>query len=278
MGVPTPAGADPAELLRVAVEVAREAAELVRDRRRDGVSGVATKSTDTDLVTAADKAAERLIVGRLRELRPHDAVMGEESGEHAAAGGSAGGSGVRWIVDPIDGTVNYVYGLPQYAVSIAAEVRGAAIAGVVRNAATGEEWTATRGGGAWRAGHRLTCSAETILGQALVATGFAYDPARRAHQARVVAEILPVVRDIRRFGAASLDLCAAAEGRVDAYYEKGLGHWDHAAGGLIAAEAGLTVSGLRGAPPGPDLVLAAPVTLYRQLHDRLVALDADGGP
>jgi myo-inositol-1(or 4)-monophosphatase len=277
MGQPTPAGDDPAELLRVAVTVAREAADLVRDRRRAGVTGLATKSTDTDLVTAADKAAERLIVDRLRELRPDDMVMGEESGEHAASGGSAG-SDVRWVVDPIDGTVNYVYGLPQYAVSIAAEVRGTGVAGVVRNAATGDEWTATRGGGAWRSGQRLTGSEETVLGQALIATGFAYDRARRAHQAQVVAALLPVVRDIRRFGAASLDLCAAAEGRVDAYYEKGLGHWDHAAGGLIAAEAGLIVSGLRGAPAGPELVLAAPPALYRPLHDQLVALAADGGP
>lgn len=272
---------DPAELLRVAVEVAREAAELVRERRRDGVSDVRTKSTDTDLVTAADKAAERLIIDRLREHRPADAVMGEESGEHEGRPDGSGrthGSGVRWIVDPIDGTVNYVYGLPQYAVSIAAEVHGVAAAGVVRNAATGDEWTATRGGGAWRSGRRLTGSAETVLGQALVATGFSYDPARRAYQARVLAEVLPRVRDIRRFGAASLDLCAAAEGRVDAYYEKGLGEWDHAAGGLIAAEAGLIVSGLRGAPPGPRLVLAAPPALHGPLHDRLVDLAADGGP
>jgi myo-inositol-1(or 4)-monophosphatase len=115
------------------------------------------------------------------------------------------------------------------------------------------------------------------LDQALVATGFAYDAGRRVHQAGVLANMIAQIRDIRRFGAAALDLCAAAEGRVDAYYEKGLGAWDHAAGGLVAHEAGLRVSGLRGAPPGPDLVLAAPTGVYQQLHDLLVTLDADGG-
>jgi myo-inositol-1(or 4)-monophosphatase len=185
---------------------------------------------------------------------------------------------VRWVVDPIDGTVNYVYGIPHYAVSIAAEVDGVAVAGVVRNVETGEEWTAVRGGGAWRAGVRLTGSGETVLDRALIATGFGYAAARRAHQAGVVAHLLPRVRDIRRFGAASLDLCAAAEGRVDGYFEKGLGPWDHAAGGLIAQEAGLRVTGLRGAAAGPELVLAAPEGLYQHLHDLLVTLDADGGP
>ncbi len=156
---------------------------------------------------------------RCTTLRPGDAVLGEEYGE--AGTGRRPGT-VRWIVDPIDGTVNYLYGLPHYAVSLAAEVDGEVVAGVVRNAATGEEWTATAGGGAWRDGRRLTGSPATDLGQALVATGFGYDAARRAHQAAVLAELIPRVRDIRRFGAAALDLCLAAEGRVDAYYEKGL--------------------------------------------------------
>src|SRR6185503_8180397 len=238
---------------------------------------VDTKSTDTDVVTAADRDAERLIADRLRRARPQDAMLGEETGARA---GDVDGAGcaVRWLVDPIDGTVNYVYRLSYYAVSIAAELDGAVVAGVVRNAASGEEWTATRGGGAWRDGRRLRGPAATELRGALVATGFGYDSARRAHQARVLAELLPDIRDIRRFGAASIDLCHAAEGLVDAFYEKGLNAWDHAAGGLIAAEAGLIVSGLRGAGAGAAMVLAAPPAIHPALHDRLVALDADGGP
>jgi len=225
-------------------------------------------------VTATDRAVEQLIVQRLRERRPDDLVLGEEYG-----GAEAGGDGqVRWVLDPIDGTVNFVYGLPHYAVSIAAEVDGVMVAGVVRNAASGEEWTAVRDGGAWRDGNRLGGSGVTELSQALVATGFGYDSARRAHQAKVIVHVLPRIRDIRRFGAAALDLCAAAEGRVDAFFEKGLGPWDSAAGGLIAAEAGLRVTGLAGRPPSPDMVLAAPPAIYQELHDLLVSLDADGGP
>jgi myo-inositol-1(or 4)-monophosphatase len=260
------------ELLAIAVRIVRSAADLARDLREQGVSGVATKSTATDVVTEADQATERYVRDALRELRPGDTVLGEEAGQ------STGTGSVRWILDPIDGTVNYLYGLPHYAVSLAAEVDGVVLAGVVRNAANGEEWTATRGGGAYRDGRRLTGSPVTELGQTLLATGFGYAAARRAHQARVAARLLPVVRDIRRFGAASVDLCFAAEGRVDAYFEKGLNLWDHAAGGLIATEAGLLVSGLAGAPPGPDLVIAAPPGIYRALHDALVAFDAAGGP
>jgi myo-inositol-1(or 4)-monophosphatase len=265
--------AEPEELLAVAVAVVREAAELAAARRRDGIGEVGTKSTATDLVTAADRAVERLIGELLHARRPDDQVLGEEFG-----GSAADPDRVLWVVDPIDGTVNYVYGLPHYAVSIAAEIGGQAMAGVVCNAATGEEWTAIRGGGAWREGRRLTCSSETDLSQALIATGFGYDAARRAHQAAVLPRLLPRVRDLRRFGVASLDLCFAAEGRVDAYFEKGLSAWDHAAGGLVAVESGLRVTGLRGDPPGPAMVLAAPPALYPELHALLVELDADGGP
>jgi myo-inositol-1(or 4)-monophosphatase len=250
--------------------------------RAQGVSDVTTKSTATDVVTAADRAVERQVVAALREARPGDAVLGEEYGRSAP--GSAGPAAapdpgaVRWIVDPIDGTVNYLYGLPQYAVSLAAEVSGVVVAAVVINPATGEEWTAVRGAGAYRQDRKLRGSGATELSQALVATGFGYDAARREHQAAVLAGLLPRVRDIRRFGAAALDLCMAAEGTVDAFYEKGLNAWDHAAGGLIATEAGLRVSGLAGAGPGPALVLAAPPALHGPLHDLLVDLDAAGGP
>jgi myo-inositol-1(or 4)-monophosphatase len=271
---PTPVQPDPAELLELAVAVARQAGEEAVRQRREGIAGLATKSTATDLVTAADRAVERLIGDLIRAQRPGDSILGEELGATAAAADG----GVVWVVDPIDGTVNYVYDLPHYAVSIAAQVRGVSLAGVVRNPVSGEEWRALRGGGAWRADHRLSASKVSRLDQALVSTGFAYAAGRRAHQAQVLAQVLPRVRDIRRFGAASIDLCHAAEGRVDAYFEQGLNAWDHAAGGLVAEEAGLRVTGLRGAPPGPDLVLAAPPGLYDQLHDLLVSLAADSGP
>ena len=264
----------PEELLGIAVRIAREAAATARRMRTEAITDVQTKSTDTDVVTAADRAVERQVVEALRRERPGDGVLGEEYGDTAGTATS----GVRWILDPIDGTVNYLYGLPQYAVSLAAEVNGEVVAGVVRNAATNEEWTATRGGGAWRDGRRLTGSVRTTLDQALVATGFGYDAARRAHQGAVLAGLITRVRDIRRFGAAALDLCMAAEGMVDAYFEKGLNPWDYAAGGLIAAEAGLRVSGVDGAPAGPGLLVAAPSALFPALHDALVELDAAGGP
>jgi myo-inositol-1(or 4)-monophosphatase len=263
---------EPTRLLAIALPVTRGAAELARQMRVEGVTGVTTKSTATDVVTAADRATERYVREELRRLRPHDAVLGEEAGQTAGAGT------VRWIVDPIDGTVNYLYGIPHYAVSLAAEVDGVVVAGVVRNVATGEEWTATLGGGAWRGDVRLFGSEVTQLGQSLIATGFGYAAARREHQARVVAALLPMVRDIRRFGAASIDLCYAAEGRVDGYFEKGLNLWDHAAGGLIATEAGLRVGGLAGTAAGPDLVVAAPPGIWSDLHHALADLDAAGGP
>jgi myo-inositol-1(or 4)-monophosphatase len=265
----------PTELLATAIAVVRPAAEQVQRMRAGAAAGqVTTKSTDTDVVTAADRQVEREIVGELCRARPDDAVLGEEYGP--VDGGPSGG--VRWLLDPIDGTVNYLYGLPWYAVSLAAEVNGRVVAGVVRNAATGQEWSAAAEHGAWRDGVRLRGSSQTRLSQALVGTGFGYDPARRAHQAAVVAGLLDRVRDIRRLGSAALDLCLAAEGALDAFFEKGPNPWDHAAGGLIAAEAGLRVEGLRGAEAGPAMVIAAPPALFGPLHEHLERLDAGGGP
>ncbi|MEV6843970.1 inositol monophosphatase family protein [Actinoplanes sp. NPDC051411] len=274
----------PGDLLALAVRVAREAAATARRMRAEAITDVETKSTDTDVVTAADRAVERQVIEALRAARPGDGVLGEEYGDSASPEPEAGpeggpeGSAVRWVLDPIDGTVNYLYGLPQYAVSLAAEIDGEAVAGVVINAATGDEWTATRGGGAWRGDRPLHPSTRTRLDQSLVGTGFGYDAKRRAHQGAVVAQLITRVRDIRRFGAAALDLCAVAEGTLDAYYEKGLNPWDHGAGGLIATEAGAIVSGLRGAAPGADMVVAAPPAIFGPLHDLLVELDADNGP
>jgi myo-inositol-1(or 4)-monophosphatase len=262
---------EPTTLLKLAVETALEAGELIRDRR-DAVTRMAvsaTKSTFTDVVTESDTAAEALIRERLRQARPEDAILGEEGGW------SDGRSGVRWLVDPIDGTVNYLYGIPQYAVSIAAQRDGDAVAGVVHNPVTGETWTATRAGGAFLNGEPIHESGCDRLELALVATGFGYDATRRANQAAILQQILPFVRDIRRAGAASLDLCAVAMGRVDGYYERGLGPWDLAAGALIAEEAGAVVGGLAGAQAGPELVIAAGPALFSALHDLLAPLRPD---
>jgi myo-inositol-1(or 4)-monophosphatase len=183
-------------------------------------------------------------------------------------------------VDPLDGTVNYMYGLPDFAVSIAAEVDGDIVAGVVHAPVRGEVYSAIARGGAWlRSGQapevRLRCNSGVPLAQALVATGFGYQAARRQVQGEVVAALLPVVRDIRRGGCAALDLCSLAAGRVDAYYERGVNYWDIAAGGLIAAEAGATVGGLAGKRPGPELTIAAAPALYSALAGRLAGLNPE---
>ncbi len=260
---------DPAALLALAVATAREAAELVRRGRATAGDDVAVKSSSVDVVTAVDTASEHLIVGRLLGARADDGVLGEEGAERA------GTSGVRWIVDPIDGTVNFLYDLPAYAVSIAAEVDGVVRAGVVLNVATGELFTAVAGGGAYLATPaapdpvRLPGSRATSLEQALVATGFGYRVEQRRAQGAVVAALLPRVRDIRRHGSAALDLCAMAAGRVDAYYEADLQPWDHAAGALIAAEAGAVLAGLPGRPVGEPMVVAAAPGIAAELLDLL---------
>jgi myo-inositol-1(or 4)-monophosphatase len=264
---------DPDELLALAVDTAREAAALVARGRASAGDQVDVKSSSVDVVTAVDTASERLIVGRLLAARPDDAVLGEEGASRE------GSSGVRWIVDPIDGTVNFLYDFPAYAVSIAAEVDGVVRAGAVLNVATGDLFTATSGGGAWLATPvradpvRLTGSRPASLEQTLVATGFGYQQEQRRAQGAVVAALLPRVRDIRRMGSAALDLCAAAAGRIDAYYELHLNPWDHAAGALVAAEAGLVVTGLPGRAFAEPLAIAAAPTvagpfveLLRRLH------------
>jgi len=264
---------DPAELLALAVATAREAAELVARGRATAAEHVDVKSSPVDVVTAVDKASEELIVGRLLGARPEDGVLGEEG---AAREGS---SGVRWVVDPIDGTVNFLYDLPGYAVSIAAEVDGAVVAGAVLNVATGELFTATAGGGAYldapgRGRVRLAGSRPASLEQTLVATGFGYRVEQRRAQGAVVAALLPQVRDIRRYGSAALDLCAAAAGRVDAYYELDLNPWDHAAGALVAAEAGLVVTGLPGRPFGEPMAIASAASVAGPFVDLVVELHA----
>ena len=266
--------ADPHALLDLTVATAREAAELVARGRATAGEDVDVKSSPVDVVTAVDTASEELIVGRLLAARPGDGVLGEEG---AAREGT---SGVRWVIDPIDGTVNFLYDLPAYAVSIAAEVDGEVVAGVVLNVATGELFTATRGGGAHFSSPArpqpvlLTGSRPASLEQTLVATGFGYQVERRRAQGAVVAALLPRVRDIRRFGSSALDLCAAAMGRTDAYYELDLNPWDHAAGALVAAEAGLVVTGLPGSPFAEPMAIAAAPSIAAPFIDLLVELHA----
>jgi len=238
-------------LAALATGLARRAGDLLLGGQASLRSDVTTKTSSTDMVTDMDRASEALIVEGLVKARPDDAILGEE-------GASRGGdSGVRWVIDPLDGTTNYMYGQPSFAVSIAAEVDGRAVVGVVNDPSRDECFTATAGGGAFVNGERLAVSGATDLSAALVATGFSYVAERRAVQGRLVARVLPAVRDIRRHGAASLDLCWVACARVDAYYESGLQPWDLAAGAVIAAEAGAVVEDLDGPLPESGSVLAA---------------------
>lgn len=251
-------GPDPLALRDLALAAARDAAALVREHRRAGVAVAATKTSGTDVVTEADRASEELLRRVLLAARPDDAVLGEEGGEEA------GTSGVRWVVDPIDGTVNFLYGLPEHAVSVAAEVDGRAVAGAVVNAATGTAYDAALGHGARRDGVPLAVRGPAPVAERLVLTGFSYEADQRALQAQAVARMLPRVRDVRRLGSCALDLCHVAEGSADGYLEEGVRPWDHAAGALVVSEAGGRIGHLPGAG-GRELLLAAPAHGYDEL-------------
>lgn len=251
-------------LLDLAVTLATRAGRLVQEMRMEAVRDSDTKSSRTDLVTEADRAAERAIIEGITAARPDDAVLGEESTARS------GSTGVRWIVDPIDGTTNYVYGIAAYAVSIAVELDGTIVAGVVHDPANALTYRARRGGGSWLNGDRIRCSQRSELATALLGTGFSYLSARRAAQAQLLSHVLPRVRDIRRAGSAALDLCSVASGRLDAYYEHGLQPWDLSAGWLIATEAGATVGDLCGGEPSSEHLVAAPPALFGPLVDLLV--------
>ena len=251
------------DLLRLATEAADRAARLLLDGRQRAIDTVATKSTPTDMVTEMDRAAEALIRDHLLGARPSDGFLGEESGPQH------GTSGLRWVVDPLDGTTNYLYGHVGWNVSIAAEDDEGALVAVVVDPLLGDTFTAARDRGAARNSTPIRCSAATDLATALCATGFGYDPDRRRRQAEVVTRVLPAVRDIRRVGAAAVDLCSVACGRVDAYWERGLGPWDRAAGGLIAREAGAIVDD----DADTGLVIAAPPGVF----DAFRALLVDAG-
>jgi myo-inositol-1(or 4)-monophosphatase len=267
------------ELLELARSAAAEAGRLRAARRPAGRPAVLdTKSSPTDVVTAMDRAAETLIRTRIAAQRPGDAILGEEGGESA---GQPGGGRVRWIVDPLDGTVNYLYGLPDWSVSIAVEVQGTVVAGAVVAPERGEEFCAMLGAGAWLWQSRggppvpLKCNTGIPLAQALIGTGFGYEARRRQVQGEVVAAVLPLVRDVRRGGSAAIDLCSVAAGRLDGYYERGTNYWDIAAGGLIATEAGAEVAGLAGRPAGPAMTVAAGPGVFGALADLLAGLNPE---
>lgn len=244
------------ELLELASTVARNAGQMVRDGRQRGVAEVTTKSSATDMVTEFDRASERYIVGRILDARPHDGIVGEEGTD------TEGTSGVRWLVDPIDGTTNFLYGLAGYAVSVAAADERGAIAGAVYLPATDELFAAARGAGATCNGTPIGPSPNRLLTGALVGTGFSYLPERRVLQAARVAAIIGEIRDIRRYGAASADICYVAAGRLDAYYEEHLAPWDIAAGELIAREAGCRTGDFAGGPMRPAQLLVATPAMF----------------
>ena len=270
----SPDGTNPTELADLAAQIARTVGQRILHLREGGVSLAGTKSSETDVVTAADEEAEELIVAALRNARPDDAILGEEGASHE------GSTGITWVIDPIDGTVNYLYNIPAYAVSIAATVPDAAafadgrraIAGAVYNPRTEELFEASVGAGSRRNGLPISVSGHTDLSTALIATGFGYSVERRTEQAEVVARIIPRVRDIRRIGSCAYDLCLLASGRVDGYYERGIQPWDYAAAALIAREAGAEVIGRDGTtPPGEPLFVAGSPGLASQLRAALNA-------
>lgn len=227
--------ADPVVLLDLAARAARAAgAELLR--RYGHVAGLSTKSSATDPVSDADRASEELLAGMLQAERPDDGILGEEGASVPSR------SGITWVVDPLDGTVNYLYQLDNFSVSVAAQDGDGSLVGAVYDCTRDRMFTALRGGGAFRDGRRLTVNDPVDVERALLATGFGYAAERRASQGAMIAHLLPQVRDIRRIGSAALDLCAVADGAVDGYLEEGVQAWDVAAGGLIAAEAGAVVS------------------------------------
>ncbi|MDL9981259.1 inositol monophosphatase family protein [Microbacterium sp. ASV49] len=266
------------DLHDLAVDIACEAGQLAHRRRSEGVHVAATKTALADIVTDADREVEALIRTRLSAERPDDGFLGEESGAER------GTSGITWVVDPIDGTVNYAYGIPSYAVSIAA-VEGdpdpsawTALAGIVFNPSSGELFHATRDAGAWLGAERLAVNAEPSPAGALLATGFGYDPATHAPNLERISRVMPIARDLRRIGAASLDLAFVAAGRLDGYFERGLNPWDHAAGALLVEEAGGRVGGAPHGRPGKRMTVAAGAVLYDAIVAQLGAdaRDEDG--
>jgi myo-inositol-1(or 4)-monophosphatase len=276
----------PAHLRSVAETLAGEAAAFVRRRRPEvfgtdaragGGDAVRTKTTPTDPVTIVDTETERLLRDRLAQLRSGDPILGEEGGGPANPTANAAADTVTWVLDPIDGTVNFVYGIPAYAVSVAAQIDGVSVAGAVADVVAGRVYSAGAGLGAHltdeHGSRRLRCTAVDDLSVALLGTGFAYSRQRRTAQAALLARMLPVVRDVRRIGSAALDLCMVAAGRLDAYYEHGINVWDCAAGALIAAEAGARVVLPEPGARAVDLVVASAPGIADELLAALKRFD-----
>jgi len=263
---PPPAGEDPllGELAEVALVAASAAAAYAAERLGLQRTGVGTKSSATDMVSEVDRASESLIAEVLAERRPDDGLLGEEGADRP------GTTDVRWVVDPLDGTTNYLFGLPSWSVSVAAEIAGRPAVGVVVDPSLAETWAAVAGRGARRNGSPCrVAEGRSTLDHALVATGFGYDAHRRADQAEVLRSVLPAVRDIRRFGSAAIDLCWVAGGRYDAFYELGLNAWDAAAGTVICREAGGVVETL-----DSGVLVAATPSLAAPLRDLLESAGA----
>lgn len=258
-------------LRSLAEAIARDTGAWLTAQRRVGVGETTAKSTATDLVTWFDQEAERRIVTRLRTCRPHDTIMGEEGANHD------GTSGITWLIDPIDGTTNFVYDLGGFAVSIGAHDAQGALAGAVYVPSSGELFSAHRHGGATCDARPITPGSTAETSQALVGTGFSYRADRRHAQARRVAAMMPHIRDIRRLGAAAIDLCLVACGRLDAYFEQHLNPWDTAAGLLIAVEAGCACGDFSGGPPRPDEVLVTAPALFESMSALLHATSDDAG-
>jgi myo-inositol-1(or 4)-monophosphatase len=247
------------QLLDLALRVGKKAAELLSARPE--TLEVSTKSSDVDIVTQMDKASETLIVTSILAERPHDGIIGEEGADRKST------SGITWVIDPLDGTVNYFYGLPGWNVSIAAKDDKGVVVGVVVSPTLQSTWWATRGGGSFHNGKKLTCNDPVELNRTMLATGFAYESAKRTLQLKFINSLLPSIRDIRRNGAAAVDLCFVGAGNVDAYFESGLHEWDVAAGGLIAREAGALVSEHQ--IDGQNFTLAAGPHLHQILKNTL---------
>jgi len=263
------------ELHDVAVKLAREAGELIVSRRAGHIEVASTKSSDVDVVTAVDKESEEFLYTRLRELRPGDGFLGEEGQVEEST------TGITWVVDPIDGTVNFLYNIPHYAVSIAAVTGDPSPgswqveAGAVFNPATGELFHAARGEGSFLGERRLQIGSPPPMNLALLATGFAYSTAMRKEQVLILSQLIGEVRDIRRMGTASLDFAAVAAGRVDVYFERTLSPWDHAAGELLVTEAGGIITGIRDLPQGREGIFAGHPTLVKQLKARISEVGGD---
>jgi len=259
---------DHTALRDLALDIARAVGPEI-GRRAGRVNVLSTKSTATDLVTEVDRWSEAEIVSRILDARPGDSILGEEGT------GVEGTSDVRWVVDPIDGTTNFVYGHPGFSVSIGVEVDNEPVAGVVLDPLLDDVFAAAVGHGTTRNGQPVQVSGTTDLTTALVATGFSYDPGRRGRQAEVLVGLLPQIRDIRRMGGAAIDLASVSCGRVDAYFEQGLYPWDCAAGTVLVSEAGGRVTDLEGRPNTGEMTVAAPAAIHGPLLDLLRALEAD---